>query len=300
MSEPNDKYTERAKAERDALTGLFKEIIKDNDKFRYSIYDTPDETKSKYDCLVKQFSKQTGELIKKMFFEVKIRGAYYDTLLVEKQKLDSMKKLIRDLDKDRIYYVNFTPRNTIIFDLLKLESEGKLMFVKHNHNKTTVEKELGKVEKEVAYIDNADGKAFDYVYVPAPVQTENPTSLPITQLSETEEEDLLANVQVPDPNQVTLELPEEKKWGVRLDADGQIIYSSMEEFKRYPLSIQNLYVAQNRIRRWLKPGEDRQAMIDTFGGEIELSKFLWKRANDELLSKLTVTKSENKEEETGE
>jgi menaquinone-dependent protoporphyrinogen IX oxidase len=61
-----------------------------------------------------------------------------------------------------------------------------------------------------------------------------------------------------------------------------------------------LYVAQNRIRRWLKPGEDRQAMIDTFGGEIELSKFLWKRANDELLSKLTVTKSENKEEETGE
>ena len=40
-------------------------------------------------------------------------------------------------------------------------------------------------------------------------------------------------------------------------------------------------------------------MIDTFGGEIELSKFLWKRANDELFSKLTVTKSENKEE-TGE
>ena len=299
MSEPNDKYAERAKAERDALTGLFKEIIKDNDKFRYSIYDTPDETKSKYDCLVKQFSKQTGELVKKMFFEVKIRGAYYDTLLVEKQKLDSMKKLIRDLDKDRIYYVNFTPRNTIIFDLLKLESEGKLMFVKHNHNRTTVEKELGKVEKEVAYIDNADGKAFDYVYVPASVQTENPTPLPVTELSETEEEDILANVQVPDPNQVTLELPEEKKWGVRLDADGQIIYSSSEEFKRYPLSIQNLYVAQNRIRRWLKPGEDRQAMIDTFGGEIELSKFLWKRANDELFSKLTVTKSENKEE-TGE
>ena len=49
MSEPNDKYAERAKAERDALTGLFKEIIKDNDKFRYSIYDTPDETKSKDD-----------------------------------------------------------------------------------------------------------------------------------------------------------------------------------------------------------------------------------------------------------
>lgn len=296
----DSEYTQRGKEERDALNGLFSELLKENEKFRYTVYHTPGQTKSRYDCLVRQYCKQTGKVLKKMFFEAKIRGAHYETLLIERQKLDSMKKLIRDLDVDKLYYVNFTPISTIIFDLLKIESEGKISFVKHNHNKTTVEKELGKVEKEVAYISVNEGKVFAYVY------TKETKGTPLIEENEPEPEPEPETTVLPaviEPELVVAEVVEQPKYGVvdekslyfldssniRRDENGQILYDSFDEFQSFPLKIQWLCVAQQRIKRWLRPGEDRLTMIELMGGEIELGKFLHKRVVDDLFKRQANT-----------
>lgn len=307
-----EKYSERGKAEREALDGLFKELLKENNKVRYSVYHTPDRTKSKYDCLVRQYSKQTGEMLKKMFFEVKIRGAHYDTLLIEKQKLDSMKRLIRDLDKDKLYYINFTPKNTVVFDLLKIESEVGFNFVNDHHNRTTVEKELGKVSKEVAYIDNKLGTTFQYIYQQKESQSqtqkqpEAPKQQPQPKQQEDFDDDLIKDDEAalikenlnalnevieqappvqeisppePDPNQTLMKFAslETDVTVIRKDENGQILYDSDKEFRRFPLNIQWLCVAQARIKKLLRPGEDRLMMIELMGGEIELGNFLHQR-----------------------
>lgn len=292
----DSEYTQRGKEERDALNGLFSELLKENKKFRYTVYHTPGQTKSRYDCLVRQYCKQTGKVLKKMFFEAKIRGAHYETLLIERQKLDSMKKLVRDLDVDKLYYVNFTPINTIIFDLLKIESEGKISFIKQNHNKTTVEKELGKVEKEVAYISVNEGKVFAYVYTketkgamplieenePEPEEPEEPPVLPAVI-----EPELVVAEEYGVVNEKSLYFLDSSN--IRRDENGQIIYDSLDEFQSFPLKIQWLCVAQQRIKRWLKPGEDRLTMIELMGGEIELGKFLHKRVVDDLFKRQAKT-----------
>jgi len=286
MNDLSDKFTERGKQEREALTGLFKELLKENSLVRYTVYHTPDHTKSKYDCLVKQYSKETGKVIKKMFFETKIRGAHYDTLLIEKQKLDSMKKLIRDIEIDKIYYVNFTPKNTIIFDLLKIEE--KLLFVEHEHNKQTIDKDKGKVLKEVAYVDNTDGKIFDYVYVPSAIKEKIEEEIkagPVVPfLTEKEVDDIVKrqyeNPPLPDiPDQLEIED------FLRLDENGEVQYDSEQEFRSFPHRIQIRCVMEHFLRRNLMPNENKLEMIKKYGSLEKLYLFAKERLRLRFLAR---------------
>jgi hypothetical protein len=294
--EVRGKISETGKKEREALTGLFKLMLKESDKVYYTIYHTPDQTI--YDCLVKKFDRETGKVIKKMFFETKIRGAYYDTMLLEKQKLESLKALIRDKDIDKIYYVNFTPRNAILFDLIKIEHT--LFFVEQQHNKLTVDKERGKAAKSVAYIDVTDGIVFDYIYSP---ETNTSTTPPVPFLSEKEvdhilslqnafpkEDVILAVAQIPDeinppsdPNQTKLEIVE-IKIAVKFDENGEVAFNTSEEFQSFPYHIQWRYVMENYLRKFLLPDEEKHVMIDKYGSLEKVYLFVRERTRQKFLA----------------
>ena len=296
--EVRNKISQTGKKERDALTGLFKTMLKETDKVYYHVYHTPDQTNSRYDCMVKKIDKSTGKVIKKLFIETKIRGAYYDTMLLEKKKLDYLKEFVKDPQVDRIYYINFTPRNTILFDLLKIEST--MFFVEHNHNAITIDKERGKVKKEVTYLDVTNGIVYDYIYDP------NPPAVP--HLSEAQVNEILISQEafpkeepikpVSDPNQVKLEIkipevinPEDL---VVLDENGEVTVQTVEEFKRLPYNIQMRYAMENHLRKFLKPGENKVDMIEKYGSLKDAYNFVHERTRLEFLAKYEKTDMFNK------
>jgi len=289
--EVRGKISQTGKREREALDGLFKLMLKETDKVYYTIYHTPDQTNSKYDCLVKKFDKVTKKMIKKMFFETKIRGAYYDTMLLEKQKLESLKALIRDPAIDKIYYVNFTPRGTILFDLIKIEHT--LFFVEHEHNKLTIDKERGKVKKEVAYVDITNGIVFDYIYIPEEQRIAEQTRIiEVEAFPKEEPEAPVAQIPeeitppAPDPNQTTLEIPAEVKRGVRLDENGEVTFSTSEEFQSLPYHYQWRYVMENHLRLFLQPGEDKHELIAKYGSLEKVYLFVKERTRQKSLARL--------------
>lgn len=307
QDEISRRIKDKGKKEREALTGLLSKYMKETDQYRYHIYHTPNRDKSKYDCIVKKYQKSDSRLVKKMFFEVKIRGAHYDTLLLEKQKLESLKSLITNKETDSIYYVNFTPVNTVMFDLLSIED--KLHFVNEKHNRVSVNKEAGKREKAIAYISIYDGKIYDYVYVDKDNLVDNladnsllePNIEPEKNEQPAEPEqnetannitnnitDLLENVEITEneteqTEQTELDLKPQKQYdGIRRDEKGIILYDSIEEFRSFPLKIQWLCVAQHRIKLFLRPDEDRDFMVELMGGEMQLADFLHKRLTNSL------------------
>jgi hypothetical protein len=287
--EVRDKVSETGKKERDALAGLFKLMLKETDSVYYTVYHTPDQTNSKYDCLVKKFDKATNKVIKKMFIETKIRGAYYDTMLLEKKKLEYLKKFVKDPAIDRIYYINFTPRNTILFDLLKIEPT--MFFVEHEHNTLTIDKERGKVKKEVTYLDVTNGIVYDYVYnKPEPI---------VPFLSEQQVDKILSSQEafpkeepvkpVSDPNQIELEIKIPKTINpedlVVYDENGEITFETLEEFERLPYSIQMQYVMESHLRKFLRPGENKADMIKKYGSLKDVYNFSYERIRLEFVSK---------------
>lgn len=269
--EKKKKYNEQQ--ERKAMDGLFAEILKETDKSRYEWQHTSPNEKTHYDSLVIQYNKATNSIIKRMFFEAKIRGVDYDTLLIEKYKLTQLKNLVKEKN-DKIYYANFLPSKTVVFDLLKIEN--KLTFVEENHNIETANKALGKRKKLIAYPPISDGTIFPYVFKPeeyvdleAPVGTTEAFPKEGTpQLPEAPEED---------PDQTKLEIPEDVKKKIRLDDNGDIVYDTHEEFKHFPMHIQWRIVMEKFLIRGLLPNEDKNDLIQKYGSLEKVYKFAKER-----------------------
>lgn len=277
----------------EALDGLFKEILKETDRAMYSVYHTLDKSKDGYDCLAIQYNKETGEKTKKMFFEVVMTADYYESLFIEKKKLDLLKTLVNDRS-DKIYYVNFTPRNAVIFDLLKLDAG--LLFVEH-------------VNGETAYLDATDGTAFDYTvpmeavdeispdFEAFPKDEPAPVKINYQEIRETEAkkeaEAEKAEIKAlrqeiieikPVSNQIELKISDEAKERIKLDDNGEITFSSSAEFQTYPGSIQLRYVHENFLRKFLLPGENKNEMIAKYGTLEKAHLFVRERERLRFLS----------------
>lgn len=239
-----------------ALDGLFKEILKETEKSMYTVYHTLDKSRDGYDCLAIQYNVATGEKTKRMFFEVFLSERYDDDLFIEKQKLDLMRGLINEPERDSIYYVNFTPQSTIIFDLTK--AQDGLVFTSLNG-------------KEVAYIDIIDGKPFDYVR-------------PSIETEAFPKDEVLSPVNVKQVKPVT-ELDTKIPDWVKLNENGEVTYESLEEFKSYPYNIQMRYVMENFLRKFLYPTENKIELMAKYGSLEKLYKYVNERSRREFLSK---------------
>jgi hypothetical protein len=166
-----------------------------------------------------------------------------------------------------------------------------MFFVEHDYNALTIDKERGKVKKEVTYLDVTNGIVYDYIY------DSNPPAVP--HLSEEQVNEILISQEafpkeepikpVSDPNQVKLEIktpevinPEDL---VVLDENGEVTVQTVEEFKRLPYSIQMRYAMENHLRKFLKPGENKADIIEKYGSLKDAYNFVNERTRLEILSK---------------
>jgi hypothetical protein len=277
--EENKIFSHNEEQERKALDGLFNEILKETDKVSYDWTHTPPSAKVHYDSLVKQHDKLTNKILTRMFFEAKIRGVDYDTLLIEKYKLTELKKFVKDKN-DKIYYANFLPSNTVVFDLLKIEKN--LVFIEEEHNIKTADKELGKRKKWVAYPPISDGTVFPFIYTP-----EEYTETVIV------DENFEA---FPKEDPIKLDVAAEIKKIINGDHNGEVTFSSYNEFRSLPHHIQWRYVAENFLRLFLLPTENKQEMIAKYGSVEKLYKFVKERERQRYLAKFGILSEENQYE----
>lgn len=137
---------------KEAFTKFINKISVGNDKFSYS----NEFDKNDCDCLSVVYNK-VNKKKRRMFFVGEFND-YHSVLMLKKSVFDKLNSLISDLDTDNIYFVSFTQRNTIVFDLSKLERDNKLMFI-----------------EDSCFLDYTEGKEIDYI-IPGdekPVEKQN-------------------------------------------------------------------------------------------------------------------------------
>ena len=228
-----------------AMEGFFKQFIKNGNNFNYDIhYDSTDF--SEYDAVIIQKEAKTKNTIKKLLFNAFINTNHYEAILLEYKKFYLLKELVSS-DDDKIYYIMFTPKGTIIYDLLKLEKDNLINFIENENN-----------EKQNALIDLSDGKFFNYIFTP---KSDKP-------LEKQETNDIQREIAF-DPSDY--DLP------VKRDGNGDIYFDGLNDMQRYPESVMWEYVHQERIKSALLPHENKEEMLKEHGGVVKLGEFLAKR-----------------------
>lgn len=119
---------------------------------------TPSIGRDVYDCCVCLFDKLTKSLVERHIIEIKVRDKFYSTLLLEKKKLESLKK-IAEIGGSSIFYISVTPNGTFIFNLSEIESS--LVFSLESHWASSTNKSTGKVTKSVTNIPIEKGIKYN-------------------------------------------------------------------------------------------------------------------------------------------
>lgn len=131
--------------------------------FKYEIHFTEDKS-APYDAYYFIIDKDTQNIIKRVWIEIKIRMETYNEYIVETKKINSLIKKRKDMffnEKDvTILYLNFCLDKTVIYniDMIKDLPKKKLMA-----NKCTVISRTDKVKKSVIYLNETHGKVMDFI-----------------------------------------------------------------------------------------------------------------------------------------
>lgn len=155
------EYFRKSQRERIMLDLLFSKIY-NKGEFQDNIYHTPADSKEPYDSVVCRF--KNGIISKNHIWEAKIRDTNYSEILFEKIKYESLKKVSKRYSEAcdcNIFYVSTHPNGTYVFNITNIEKEGKLEWIKQEHNRSTVEKWRGKIEKQLIYLPVEWGKVID-------------------------------------------------------------------------------------------------------------------------------------------
>lgn len=158
----DDKFVEASKRERYSLKYLLPILEKLMPKvYQWTEYITDIYGYDVYDCLWQ--AHIDGSTQRRYIIEVKIRDTHYDELILETKKLRDLKSKVYD-DKTQILYINITPIATYIFNLTKLEKDGKL--VKNNlvANKATMVSRTDKVNKGVYFLNVSEARKIDWTF----------------------------------------------------------------------------------------------------------------------------------------
>lgn len=154
------EYIKKSERERIMLNELFSKIY-NKTNITDNIYHTPAEGKDEYDSVVCRF--KDGIIYQNHIWEAKIRDTNYPDILFEKNKYNSLKKICKRFDGApcEIFYVSTHPNGTYVFNITKIEKDNKLNWIKQEHNRSTVEKWRGKIEKELVYLPSSLAKFVD-------------------------------------------------------------------------------------------------------------------------------------------
>lgn len=123
-----------------------------------------------YDGEILKFKKNSGQLISRIFVEIKVRDRFYPELMLERKKYNDLLSLVRKRDEktlndsgykieSKIGYVSVTPEGTFWFNLSNIKEfnwESKLCPV------STTDRSLGKTMKEVVMLDTQKARKFEF------------------------------------------------------------------------------------------------------------------------------------------
>lgn len=159
-------YTSAELNEREAfiqIKHIFEEKLKDGEKLTY--YTSPICSKDNFDVYMIKWNCH-GKRISHSIIEIKVRNDHYSTLLLEKQKYNSLhrlrKKDLENCENINIFYICFTPKSTYLFDLT--DENQKYNWIKKEFVKSTIDKEKGTKIKEVTFLNVDDSVDLDHIY----------------------------------------------------------------------------------------------------------------------------------------
>lgn len=162
MNTNNDKFIEASKRERYTLKYILPLIKEKMPKdYEWTEYITDIYGYDVYDCLLQAYIE--GSIQKRFIIEVKIRDKHWEDLILETEKLKSLKSKIFD-DKAQILYINITPKGTYIFNLTKLEKQNKLVKNTLMANKATMASRDEKVNKGVYFLNVGDALKLEWTF----------------------------------------------------------------------------------------------------------------------------------------
>lgn len=131
--------------------------------FKYQLHFTTD-TYAAYDAFYHIIDTETHSIKKRVLIEIKIRDRQFPEYILETKKLNSLKKIRKDLgfneDEMSILYINFCPNETIVWDIDKINNEVKTLVA----NKATSISRDEKINKSVIYLQPSEGKQLNYIY----------------------------------------------------------------------------------------------------------------------------------------
>ena len=154
------EYLRKSERERIMLNIVFSKIYNKNE-YQDNIHHSPADSKEPYDSIVCRFLD--GIIKRNHIWEAKLRDANYNEILFEKIKYNSLKKIAQKYEgaQSDIFYISTHPNGTYIFNITQIEKNDKLKWIKQEHNKSTVEKWRGKVQKELVYLPIELAKFID-------------------------------------------------------------------------------------------------------------------------------------------
>lgn len=130
--------------------------------FKYDLHFTTD-TYAAYDAFYHIIDSDTHSITKRVLIEIKIRDRHFPEYILETKKLNSLKKIRKDLgfneDEMSILYINFCPNETIIWNIDKINNDIKT----NEYNKATSVSREDKVSKDVIMLQPTEGKQLDYI-----------------------------------------------------------------------------------------------------------------------------------------
>jgi hypothetical protein len=130
--------------------------------FKYDLHFTTD-TYAAYDAFYHIIDSDTHSITKRVLIEIKIRDRHFPEYILETKKLNSLKKIRKDLgfneDEMSILYINFCPNETIIWNIDKINNDVKT----NEYNKATAVSRKDKVSKDVIMLQPTEGKQLDYI-----------------------------------------------------------------------------------------------------------------------------------------
>ncbi len=286
------------------LEQFFKGFIQDNSKVYYVPHYPIGELQDKYTCFVQQINRQNESVLKKMFFSAKILEFYNDFPLLDKDMFDCLKAYDR-APETFLYYILFTPKCTIVFNLTELESKGRLKWEQSKKVAT----------KTVAVLKVNQGKVFDFINGKKHIQPSSPTPVEMTQPQFTKPEftqpfvktqeveyqepvrdSLFMNADrslrkqtprqpeaFPDDNHEFFKeeddnvLYKDSDYGITRDDNDQIVLRSGISFKDLPIFIQQEFSDRHLIIQHIPDKELRNTMIKDHGSVSAVAQLIKKQ-----------------------
>ena len=130
----------------------------------WTIIETPIEGYDVYDILLHKY--KDGIIVKRIYLEIKIRDVEYDEYFLETKKLNSIHKMCVDElylkeDEYKIFYLNFTPSGTYLWDTKIVED---IPVTRQVMNEATMASRDKKINKGKYNLPISRAKHWEYTW----------------------------------------------------------------------------------------------------------------------------------------